>query len=391
MKRALGIVILCFSIWPLFATQAQTPELPCYYRPTSLDKPWIGQDIPCIEEVINLPEAGELAFTSLAVSPDNRLFAARPRSGQVMLLTDGDDDGLPETVETYAEGLDRPNSLAFYEGSLYVAGRNHLYRISESQVETLVDSLPGNAGDWVGGIAVGIVGDSAEPRIYVAIGAPCDDCVYDSSERAVILSYALDGSDRQLVATGLRQPSDLAIHNGELWVVDSAPQGLTGDAMADELNRVTAGADFGFPTCVGMGTALVENGCDGKVSPAVVFSTGSQPLGLVFYDSDVLESMTGDVLLAMGGTFNQLDLGGYQLAAVSGIETGSPSVRTLIPDSSSNDPAIASLTPSTLNWRGVGFYPARPYDVVVNDWGWVYISLGGGRILSLRPQSENVY
>lgn len=391
MKRALGILILCLSFASVSSIQAQIPELPCYYRPTTLTKPWIGYEIPCIEEVVNLPEAGELAFTSLAVSPDNRLFAARPLSGQIMLLTDSDDDGLPETVEVYAEGLDRPNSLAYYDDALYAAGRNHVYRITGSQIEILADSLSSEAGEWTGGIAVGILNENPEPRIYVAIGAPCDTCHYDSMERGVILSYALDGSDRQIVATGLRQPSDLAIHNGELWAVDSAPHGASNAPLADELNRVIAGADFGFPNCVGMDTTLIESGCEGKTPPVIAFPTGSQPLGLAFYDSEAIENLTDNLLLAMGGTFNQLDLVGYQLAAVSDIETESPTVRTLVPVAASVDPALASLTPNTLNWRGVGFYPARPFDVVVNDWGWVYISLGGGRILALRPQSEIVY
>ena len=70
---------------------------------------------------------------------------------------------------------------------------------------TLVDDLPSGGGFWTGGIAVG--GDG---RIYVATGAPCDFCVPDDPARGAVLSFALDGSDRQIVATGLRQPADLA-------------------------------------------------------------------------------------------------------------------------------------------------------------------------------------
>ncbi len=391
MKRALSIVILISLCTPVYIALAQLPELPCYYRPTSLDKPWVNAEIPCIEEVVNLPEAGELAFTSLAVSPENDLFAARPLSGQIMRLSDTDGDGLPETVNIYAGNLDRPNSLSYYDGALYAAGRNSLYRITGTAIETLVDAFLSEPLAWSGGVAVGVVGLDDDPRIYVALGSPCDNCNYDTREYGVILSYALDGSDRQRVASGLRQPSDLAIHNRELWVIDSAPPGLVDEPFADELNRVTGGADFGFPTCVGQDHPLIENGCEGKTPPVVAFPTGSQPLGIDFYNLDIIASFQDNILVTMGGTSNQLDLVGYQLAAVRGVDTEQPETRTLIPASGSADPAFAALSPNILNWRGVGFYPARPFDVVINDFGWVYLSLGGGRILALRPQSEVVY
>ena len=61
--------------------QPQQPDVPCYWRPTSLDKPWIGPDIPCLEEVVPAGLDGELAFTSLAAAPDGTLYAARPLAG----------------------------------------------------------------------------------------------------------------------------------------------------------------------------------------------------------------------------------------------------------------------------------------------------------------------
>ena len=38
-----------------------------------------------------------------------------------------------------------------------------------------------------------------------------------------------------------------------------------------------------------------------------------------------------------------------------------------------------------MSYRGSGFFPQRPLDVAVTEQGWVYISIGGGRILVLRP------
>jgi hypothetical protein len=46
-------------------------------------------------------------------------------------------------------------------------------------------------------------------------------------------------------------------------------------------------------------------------------------------------------------------------------------------------------TVEQMNYRGSGLWPHRPLDVTVNAWGWIYISVGGGRILAIRPQSPN--
>ena len=45
----------------------------------------------------------------------------------------------------------------------------------------------------------------------------------------------------------------------------------------------------------------------------------------------------------------------------------------------------SDFTLEQMNYRGSGFFPQRPLDVAVTEQGWVYISVGGGRILALRP------
>src|SRR5690606_5061741 len=136
---------------------------------------------------------GEFAFTALAAAPDGTLYAARPFQGQVIALTDTDGDFLPETPHVAAEGLILPNALAYADGALYITGGPNLYVLRDGELTTLVDDLP--TGEfWTGGIAV------LDDRVYVGIGAPCDFCESVNPEQGAVLSFALDGSDRQLVA-----------------------------------------------------------------------------------------------------------------------------------------------------------------------------------------------
>lgn len=352
-------------------------EIPCWQRATSLSQPWVGTQIRCLEEVIHDPALGELAFTALAVSPDNTLYAARPRAGQVLALDDTNGDFLPDTPRVVAEGLTLPNGLAYHDGALYISGGAHLYRLRDGEVETLVDDLPIGTGFWTGGVAVG-----EDERLYVAVGAPCDGCVFEDEGRGAVLSFDLNGGDRQIVATGLRQPADLAFMAGQLYVVDSARQGLFDTPHLDEINRVEPGAFFGFPYCVGAGNApdLPGGDCASATPPITALPTGSTPVGIGGYESETIPELNGKLLVALYGSYNQVELRGYALAAVTP-EDGT--TRIIMPE----DPASTGFTVDQMNYRGSGFYPHRPYDVAVNAWGWVYISMGGGRILAFRPES----
>lgn len=378
--------------------QEATQELPapCDFRPTRLDQPWMRSGLSCLEEVVNMPEAGELAFTSLAVAPDSTLYAARPHSGEVfaftdtdgdgmpdgprmieneLTLTDGDGDGLPDSPRVVAEGLTLPNGLDYHDGALYIAGGAHVYRWRAGELETLVDDLPTGGGFWTGGIAVG-----DDERIYVSTGAPCDFCASEDPVRGAVLSFALDGSDRQVVASGLRHPADLAFAGDDLWVVDSAREGLFDMPDLDEVNRVQPDADFGFPYCVGANVSDGAAGICEAVTPVIALPTGSTPTGIAAYRGNVIPSLQGKLLVALSGSYNDLDLRGY-MVVVADPPTGT--YEPLMP-ARPDDSANSNFTTEEMNYRGSGFFPHRPIDVAVTEQGWVYISISGGRIILLR-------
>ena len=356
---------------------AQLPQ--CDQRATFLTQPWLPTGVACEEEVINDPSAGELAFTALATAPDGTLYAARPLAGEVLALTDTDGDGLPDSPQVVASGLTLPNGLDYYDGALYVSGGSHIYRLRDGVLDTLVSDLPsGGGGFWTGGIAVG--GDG---RLYVATGAPCDFCVSPDTARGAVLSFAPDGSDRQIVATGLRDPADLAFDGGDLYVVDSAPYYLFDYFYGDEIDRVQPGANFGFPNCEGWHSLrdahFVE--CSNATSPVISLPTASTPTGIAAYRGDAIPTLQGKLLVALSGSYNDLDLRGYQIVTAD-VQNGT--FQPFIPSRPDNSPA-SDFTIDEMNYRGSGFFPHRPLDVTVTEQGWVYISVSGGRILALRP------
>jgi glucose/arabinose dehydrogenase len=345
-------------------------------RATFLKEPWVRVGLACMEAVIDDPSAGELGFTALAAAPDGTLYAARPLTGEVLALTDMNDDLLPETPRVVADGLTFPNGLTYHEGALYISGGAHIYRLQDGQLDTLVDDVPSGGGFWTGGIAI------SDDRMYVATGASCDFCASDDPARGAILSYALDGTDRQIVATGLRQPTDLAFQGSDLYVVDSARAGLFATPDLDELDRVEVGDNFGFPYCVGSESApdMAGMDCADATPPLIALPTASNPLGIAAYENDLIPSLQGKLLVVLGGSNNDLELRGYYIAIADPVAGTVESLMPTRPD----DTADSDFTLQEMSYRGSGFFPHRPLDVTVTEQGWVYISIGGGRIIVLR-------
>ena len=388
---------LCLVLGVTLAGWTQ-PDLPrCNDRPTVIrGELYTDTRRWCPEDVVNDPQLEPLSFTALETGPDGTLYATRPLSGKVMTIRDSNGDTLPDDMQVFAESLSLPNGLAFHEGDLYVAGGPHLYRISAAgAVTTLVDDLPTGTGFPVAGLAVG-----ADERLYVAVGAPCSSCESREAERGAILSMNLDGSDRQVYASGFRNPADVALYRRALWTLDSAPRQQERNAL-DELNRLEAGGWYGFPNCLGADTVHVPGvgiDCSDSITPAMRFGTGATPTSLAAYPHDLLPGTEDTLLVVLSGEPSQVDFVGYKVIMVSFDEDYQPlGAAVILPFAyESGRQAYIPYRGQALYWekfihlneRGFGIYPQQPLAVAVSPEGWIYISITGGRIVALRPRYD---
>lgn len=390
-------VLLITVILSVFISMAAAQSLPrCDARPGWRSLPRVNPAYWCYEEVISETGAGEMPFTALAFAPDGRLFTTRPLYGQVWMLRDTDGDGQPDNPQVVADGLTLPNALVYHDGTLYIAGGNHLYRLPDGgELEILVEDLPAGAGYWTGGLAIG------DGRMFVGIGAPCDFCEWDDPERGSILSFALDGSDRQLVARGFRHPTALLYYQGELYATDSSREAYPYDDGLDELNRIVPGGHYGFPYCLGLHNQPVmpdaNFDCSQAIPSLVMLSTQSIPAAMAVYESDTFPHLTGKLLLVLAGSDGVPDVRGYQILAMDRATIGTEHLQaeSVIP----YDAATTKGAPPTydlsiglddpdimfLNRRGGGLWPHRIYGLAISPQGWIYFSVGGGKIASLRP------
>jgi glucose/arabinose dehydrogenase len=155
------------------------------------------------------------------------------------------------------------------------------------------------------------------------------------------------------------------------------------------LNRVTPGADFGFPSCYGAQEPSLPDGqtCDGTEPPRATFPHQSTPGGIAFYSYDGFPWWEGDLVVALRGSWTLPEPAGYAVIMV-GFEGAEPDGQTirLVPASSLRVYAPFSLSDFSLFGRGL--FPYHPADVVIDGQGWIYVAFEEGRILRFRPRPE---
>ncbi len=234
-------------------------------------------------------------------------------------------------VDTVLRGLSTPNGVAYHDGALYVAeiARVLRYRLDADGAPagepSVIATLPAERHHGWRFMAFG-----PDNRLYVAIGAPCNVCDKDADGFATIIRMNADGSDRQIVARGVRNSVGFTWHprSGDLWFTDNGRDLMGDDVPACELNRLASGArsregqHFGFPFCHGGDVVDPEFGklgsCSSAVPPVQKLGPHVAPLGLKFYTGQQFPAeFRGSVFIAEHGSWNRSQRIGYRVTRVA--------------------------------------------------------------------------
>jgi glucose/arabinose dehydrogenase len=187
-------------------------------------------------------------------------------------------------------------------------------------------------------------------RIYTSIGDQTNatDEPVEAGERKKIWTFALDGSDKRLFATGLRNTEKFAIRPGteEIWGVDhdideiaSALEGKDkkfGQPITDhnppaELNHYVENGFYGHPYILGKNlpnfnfldrTNLAALAAK-TVIPEWTMAAHCSGNGMIFYTGEQIPGAKGDAFVAMRGSWNATRKTGYCLSRIL-FENGHP-------------------------------------------------------------------
>ncbi len=204
--------------------------------------------------------------------------------------------------------------IEYHKGSLFVATNtqilrwdnvdNRLDKLGEGKV--IYDKLPGGGDHSWKYLRI------RNDRLYYEVGGPCNIC--DPGEWAKLYSIKLDGSDLQVVASGVRNTVgfDFDPKTGHLWFTDNGRDWFSEELPNDELNVVTQPGKqhFGFPYCHQGNIPDPEFGwgksCDDYQKPAALLGPHAGSLGLKFYTGKMFPAKyQGAMFIAKHGPWNR--------------------------------------------------------------------------------------
>ena len=260
-----------------------------------------------------------------------RAGAAVPSANRITLLRDVDRDGVAETRSVFLRDLNSPFGMALVGNTLYVANTDAVlafpYRDGDLVIETkgrrLAD-LP--AGPRNHHWTKSLVASADGRRLYVGVGSNSNIAEHGMAEeagRAAIHEIDIASGASRVFASGLRNPvgMDWQPQSGALWVVVNERDELGSDVPPDYMTQVHEGGFHGWPYSYwGRVDTRVKPQRPDLVARALMpdYALGphTAPLGLAFYDAQLLPRFRGGALIGQHGSWNRRPPSGYKVVFV---------------------------------------------------------------------------
>ena len=231
------------------------------------------------------------------------------RQSTVLALPDKDGDGRADTVYKAADDLNWPHSIAFYQGALFVADDDAIYRLEDQDADGFYEErsvfaeVPGFMGRPVEHVTHTLIFDESNDKLYFHIGSGCDICREDDPERSTVMQMNTDGTGRRIYASGLRNAIGLDLHpvTGELWAANTGHDREGPNLPPEWITPLRDGGFYGWPLAYGdkvwtdfssYGRSILPlTAADSLLvanmdTPAILIPAHVAPMALHFYERD---------------------------------------------------------------------------------------------------------
>ncbi|MBX3357105.1 MAG: PQQ-dependent sugar dehydrogenase [Phycisphaeraceae bacterium] len=206
----------------------------------------------------------------LEVDDQGTVYCSLPRSGQIVALKDTNGDGTFDSRTIFVANKPLVHGLCFFDGWLWFATSGSIHKARDTNADGVADevvdivpagSMPRGGTHWWRSLLV------TPDGLYTSIGDGSNISDQTKTDRQKIWSFSLDGSGKQLFASGIRNTEKLRIRPGtsEIWGFDHGSdnfgeplgdrpgidQPITDLNPSDEFNLYTKGGFYGHPFIVG--------------------------------------------------------------------------------------------------------------------------------------------
>lgn len=270
----------------------------------------------------NLGKARGMAF-----SPEGVLLVSNMSGrGKIMAMPDKNNDGIADSYETVAEGLNNTHGFAFYGGKLFITEETAVsrYHWDGQNLKATFDKKLFDLPDPGGHFTRTIVFDK-QGQMFVSLGSTCNVCIEKNPFFAAVIVSDAEGKTPQVFAKGLRNSVAMAFESesGILWGAENG-RDLLGDGIPpEEVNILQQGKDYGWPYCYGNKVADTSFSADSvnhcPATEPMVFGLNAHnaPLGMAFVPDAFSTEWKGDIVVALHGSWNRSTPDGYKVVRLN--------------------------------------------------------------------------
>jgi glucose/arabinose dehydrogenase len=262
-----------------------------------------------------------------------RAGSGQPSPNRIVLLRDGDGDGVAETRSVLLQGLHSPFGMALVGQRLYIADTDAVVSVPYRDGDTTISATPATLAPLPAGPinhhwTKSLVASADGRFLYAGIGSNSnvgDNGLAVEAGRAAIYQIDVASGHAREFATGLRNPvgMDFQPDSGALWVVVNERDELGSDLVPDYMTAVHDGGFYGWPW------SYYGQHIDVRPQPrrpdlvarALVPDYALGPhtasLGLVFYDGVLLPApYRHGAFVGQHGSWNRRPRSGYKVIFV---------------------------------------------------------------------------